>query len=261
MKKRIEHGPLPVDEALDVAMQVAQGLTKAHEAGIIHRDIKPANLIITEDGFVKIVDFGIAKLLGVTGPTQTGTRLGTVTYMSPEQINGEEADQQSDVWSLGAVLYEMLTSQLPFKGENQWAVMNAIGSRQPALPSLVRSDIQTDVEQVVLKALKKPKEKRCESAADFLTAARACRAELTQPASTAPASSSLRHVLFAPKVLAPVILLIMLISTWGLFAINRGSDVTWAREEAIPEVSQLAAEDRYGQNRRVQKFVDATGLD
>ena len=111
VKKRIEHGPLAVDEALDVAMQVAQGLTKAHEAGIIHRDIKPANLIVTKDGFVKIVDFGIAKLLGVTGPTQTGTTLGTVAYMSPEQVAGEDADQQSDVWELGAVLYEMLTGQ------------------------------------------------------------------------------------------------------------------------------------------------------
>ena len=120
LKKRIGQGPLPIDEALDIAIQVAQGLVKAHQAGIVHRDIKPANVMLTKDGFVKIVDFGIAKLLGVTGPTQVGSTLGTVAYMSPEQVAGEDVDPRTDVWALGAVLYEMLTGQLPFKGENLW---------------------------------------------------------------------------------------------------------------------------------------------
>ena len=113
LKKRIEQGPLLIDEALDIAIQVAQGLVKAHQAGIVHRDIKPANVMLTKDGFVKIVDFGIAKLLGVTGPTKVGSTLGTVAYMSPEQVAGEDVDPRTDVWALGAVLYEMLTGQLP----------------------------------------------------------------------------------------------------------------------------------------------------
>ena len=92
LKKRIERGPLQVEDALDIAVQVTQGLLKAHASGIVHRDIKPANVIVTTDGLVKIVDFGIAKLLGVTGPTQTGTTFGTVSYMSPEQVAGEDAD-------------------------------------------------------------------------------------------------------------------------------------------------------------------------
>ena len=101
LKKRIERGPLRVEEALDVAIQIAQGLKRAHEARIVHRDIKPANLMITKDGLIKIVDFGIAKLMGQTGLTRTGTTLGTVAYMSPEQVSIAEADQRPDVWALG----------------------------------------------------------------------------------------------------------------------------------------------------------------
>jgi eukaryotic-like serine/threonine-protein kinase len=104
LKKRIASGPLTVDHALDIATQIAQGLAEAHAAGIVHRDIKPANVMLTKNNLVKIVDFGIAKLLGATGPTQAGTTIGTVAYMSPEQVACESLDQQSDIWSLGAVL-------------------------------------------------------------------------------------------------------------------------------------------------------------
>ena len=110
---------------------MAQGLAEAHGAGIVHRDIKPANVMLTRSGLVKIVDFGIAKLLGATGPTQTGTTLGTVAYMSPEQVACEGLDQQCDVWSLGAVFYELLTGRPPFDGDSEWAVMNAIRTQEP----------------------------------------------------------------------------------------------------------------------------------
>ena len=101
--------------------------------------------MITKDGLVKIVDFGIAKLLGVTGRTQTGEMLGTVSYMSPEQLAGEDADQQSDVWSLGAVLYEMLTGQRPFRGESNWAVIGAISTGEPKPPSSLRFRRETSL--------------------------------------------------------------------------------------------------------------------
>ena len=123
LKKKIEQQSLDIDEAIGIAKQIAQGLNEAHKKDIVHRDIKPANIMITKEGVVKIVDFGLAKLTKFTRLTKQGASVGTVAYMSPEQTKGEEVDLRSDIWSLGAVLYEMVTGQLPFKGDYEQAIL------------------------------------------------------------------------------------------------------------------------------------------
>jgi serine/threonine-protein kinase len=166
LKKKIEHGPLPIDQAMDIALHVAQGLSRAHEAGIIHRDIKPANIMVTNRGEVKIVDFGLAKLGGQTILTKTGTTLGTVAYMSPEQARGESVDARTDVWSLGIVLYEMITGQRPFRGEYDQAVIYGILNEEPApLPAAGHTPLA--LERIVSKSLAKDREARYQGAGEM----------------------------------------------------------------------------------------------
>jgi serine/threonine protein kinase len=160
LKKKIERGPLKIEEAIDIATQIAQGLSKAHEHSIIHRDIKPANIMITSDGVAKIVDFGLAKLYGRTMLTKTGTTLGTAAYMSPEQARGETVDQRTDIWSLGVVLYEMLIGQRPFKAEYENALIYSILNTDPGPLTGLRADISVTLEQAVAKCLAKSPDDR-----------------------------------------------------------------------------------------------------
>jgi serine/threonine protein kinase len=167
LQRRIGRGRIGVADALDVTAQVCRGLARAAEHDIIHCDIKPGNLILTEDGVVKIVDFGLAKRRGGT-LTQTGARMGTVAYMSPEQTRGEAVDQRTDVWSVGVVLYEMLTGKKPFRGGSDQAVIHSILNDAPVAPEELASELPPAVNALVIRALSKEPTLRHPDAATLL---------------------------------------------------------------------------------------------
>jgi len=169
LKKKMEgERLLPIDEILEIAIQIAKGLTIAHESNIIHRDLKPANIMITDRGEVKIVDFGLAKLAGQTKLTKEGITLGTIAYMSPEQTRGEPVDHRSDIWQLGVILYEMITGQTPFKGEYDQAVVYSILNEYPPSIFDFRKEIPVELVQEVEKMLVKEPDERYQSVEQLL---------------------------------------------------------------------------------------------
>jgi non-specific serine/threonine protein kinase len=160
-------GPLKIDEAVDIALQAAAGLQEAHEKDIVHRDIKPANIMISSKGRVKIMDFGLAKALGRTMLTRADSTLGTYAYMSPEQSRGDDVDSRTDIWSLGVVLYEMITGRLPFKGDYEQAVVYSILSEEPEPVTAMRTGVPMELERIVSKCLRKDAGRRYQGMADL----------------------------------------------------------------------------------------------
>ena len=179
LKERlVRSGRLPVRDALELALQVARALAFAHEHGLVHRDVKPQNVLLNGDGRAKVTDFGIARSLDVDGVTQTGTVLGTSNYIAPEQASGRRVDQQTDVYSLGVVLYELLAGDVPFPGENFVAVaLKHVNEPPPSLLD-VRRDVPVRVANAVDRALAKDPAKRFESMEAFAAELEAC---LTSP--------------------------------------------------------------------------------
>jgi len=177
-----DDGLLSVDQVLDIVAQVAQGLSYAHEHDIVHRDVKPSNVMVVRDGHVKITDFGIARMASSAVQTQTGMVLGSPKYMSPEQVTGKLIDQRSDIFSLGVMLYEMLTGQAPFNGDNVNAIMYQTLNSIPAPPSSLNSGVPEMINFIVAKALAKKTEDRYQYAKDFAADLRACRETLPRNA-------------------------------------------------------------------------------
>ena len=191
LRQRLARGRMQLSEAVDIAIQVASALAAAHQAGIVHRDIKPENIMLRPDGYVKVLDFGIAKLaeqeLPVTTPrdealllveTNLGSILGTVRYMSPEQACGGQVDKSTDIWSLGVVLYEMATGHAPFTGDTPGEVMSAILEKEP--PPLARyiAHAPTELQQIISKTLRKDRGQRYRSAHELLQALKDLRRKL-----------------------------------------------------------------------------------
>ncbi|MGH9384141.1 MAG: serine/threonine-protein kinase, partial [Vicinamibacterales bacterium] len=232
LRQRIERGPLSVADAASIALHIAEGLEVAHEQGVVHRDLKPANVFITSSEQVKILDFGLAKVETATadttaGMTKTGTTVGTLSYMSPEQARGEHVDQRTDIWAFGAMLFEMCTGRQPFRGDSATAVLMSLATDAPPPLRSLRPEAPPEFARLVERALVKDVSRRT------LTAGEARRVigdyRDRTAAITAPSWwRMLRRPIVAVPALAAIIAVAVVTSIYG----ERFVNARWAKYTA-----------------------------
>ena len=261
LKKRVERGRLPIGTAVEIAIQVAEGLERAHSADIVHRDIKPANLMLTRRDEVVIVDFGLAKLAGELSLTKSGSSLGTPHYMSPEQARGNRVDGRTDLWSLGVVLFEMLTGQRPFRGENNTAVARAILDDEPLPLAGLRPEAPPELGAIVAKALEKEVDKRYQSAGEFLSDLKGLQDQLSEREGVTEAAPSRvptrRRPYLAPVLVAAALFIATVAVVWFLRSgvVKEPVDTTPPRIVVLPFDNLGPPEDEYFADGMTEEII------
>jgi len=253
LRARLSKGPLPIAEAIEIALQVTSALAAAHARDLVHRDIKPENVMVRPDGYVKVLDFGLAKLVSgeaapdtaSVGATKPGQAAGTPAYMSPEQARAEPVDARTDVFSLGALLYEMVTGRRAFDGESHAVVYARILGETPAAPTAVDPTLPADLERIIAKALEKDRERRYQSAADM-------RADLLRLRDGAARRTG-RKV--SRRVLASGAAAMLALSTVGIYTFRPGNESTPATRPTRTMVAVLPFEN-LSEDERQAYFAD-----
>jgi serine/threonine protein kinase/tetratricopeptide (TPR) repeat protein len=208
LKDVIDGKPLPMDRIIEIGIQVCEGLQAAHEKGITHRDIKPSNILIDSHGRARIVDFGLASVLGTDQLTKTGSTLGTIGYMSPEQVRGDKVDHRTDLFSFGVVLYEMITGHSPFKADSEAATLHAITNTKPDLLARFRREVPAEIQTIIDKALEKDVATRYQHADEIATDLKRLTSQLTMQVK--PRRDSWNRYL----VTAAAVVLLLVVGYW-----------------------------------------------
>jgi serine/threonine protein kinase/tetratricopeptide (TPR) repeat protein len=238
LKELISRKEFSLNKAIGITSQICEGLSKAHQAGIVHRDIKPENILIDSEGRVKIADFGLAKMKGASKLTLEASTLGTLYYMSPEQFQNQEADQRSDIWSLGVVLYEMITGCLPFQGDYQSAVMYSVMNEDPEPLARYKSNVSEQLQAIVTKTFAKTPDERYQHADEILVDLKSIRKELqsgkTKTGVTKPKLARKKQIFFYGGV---ILLLVLIMGGFFWFT---------GHDEAIDSIAVLPLENQSG---------------